>query len=47
MMTDTELAETQGANLIFTLFYDGESLACNRAAVFNAGRKAGGRGLIL
>src|ERR1700684_2410761 len=46
MMADTELAETQIAEGVFAPFYNRESFARNRAAVLDAGGKAGGCGLV-
>src|SRR5208282_666245 len=46
MMAHAELAEAHGSEGIFALFHDRQSLARNRAPIFNAGRKASRSGLV-
>src|ERR1700737_464722 len=46
MMTDTKLAEAQSAERVFALFDNAEGCARNLASVLNAGRQAGGSGLV-
>src|ERR1700730_824781 len=46
MMTDTKLAEAQSAESVFALFDNAEGGSRNLASVLNAGRQAGGSGLV-